>query len=58
MIRYSCSLCCQNERYQIGKHIVNESFSMASIILAGCKIYGIKELEAIELLCLGGLEKK
>ena len=28
------------------------------VILAGCKIYGIKELEAIELLCLGGLEKK
>ena len=57
MIRYSCSYVARVRDTKL-ENILSMRVFQWQVILAGCKIYGIKELEAIELLCLGGLEKK
>ena len=57
MIRYSCSYDARMRDSKL-ENILSMRVFQWQVILAGCKIYGIKEFEAIELLCLGGLEKK
>ena len=57
MIRYSCSYVARMRDTKL-ENILSMRVFQWQVILVGCKIYGIKELEAIELLCLGGLEKK